>query len=504
MYGSFHLDTNELAIDVRMVQEVVNLPEKIMPVPLGPSYLLGIFNLRGIIIPVINLRDLLGLPGTFSPESKVAIVEQGETRIGLMVDRTGEILKNGHEEINAFHYGSGENRKRGVIAGAVKLDGGKRLVQILDIPALFALQGVPLGDPAQSSARDSGARLRKLQANRRQCISFQMGSARFGLGIDAIQEIIKVPEVQQSALTAGICLGMFQLRGDIVPVIDFAALLRQREPISAASVGEKDSRRIIVMKLGTERFGFLVDAVESIVTYYAEDTLPMPKLAQERASMFVGCLSREGTGEILLLDHQNILSQSEIHEITRGHSTLYQHAKDQAQGDAKKNRGARKTYITFQLGNLLGLEIGEVQEIINCPPPQELIQPPGWPSHIRGVINLRGKVITVIDGRTIYSLEPRPDGSGGQVLIFEKNGIHFGMIVDSVESILSFSEDEKIKLPDMFYKNSGSTSLGQDVKFAVEVQVGDQKRTLLILDLKPLTGRVGLSASSSPQAQLAG
>ena len=69
VYASFLLGKEEFALDVRHVQEVVKLPTHIVAMPLAPDFCLGIFNLRGIIIPLLSTDRLLGAPRPLAPES---------------------------------------------------------------------------------------------------------------------------------------------------------------------------------------------------------------------------------------------------------------------------------------------------------------------------------------------------------------------------------------------------------------------------------------------------
>jgi len=61
IFGSFWLGEAEFALPVNHVQEVVNPPSVYTPVPLSPPDLVSLFNLRGMVIPVVDLRRLLGL-----------------------------------------------------------------------------------------------------------------------------------------------------------------------------------------------------------------------------------------------------------------------------------------------------------------------------------------------------------------------------------------------------------------------------------------------------------
>lgn len=142
LFGSFYIESTEFAINLDNLQEVVNFPERIIKIPLAPEFLLGVFNLRGWIIPVIDLRRLLNFENVTGTENqKVAIVEQEGVRVGLVFDTTGEVIRVNQEELNDFKYAStGHNQ---VVLGAIKLEHGGRLVQIIDPAAALKIENVP-------------------------------------------------------------------------------------------------------------------------------------------------------------------------------------------------------------------------------------------------------------------------------------------------------------------------------------------------------------------------
>ena len=69
LYGSFHLGQTELALPVAALQEVVNYPAAVTSVPLAPSHLLGLFNLRGTLIPIVRplITDIRSSIASVSP-----------------------------------------------------------------------------------------------------------------------------------------------------------------------------------------------------------------------------------------------------------------------------------------------------------------------------------------------------------------------------------------------------------------------------------------------------
>ncbi len=484
IFGSFHLNGHEFALAVSFVQEVVNPPEKYTSLPLAPSYLLGLFNLRGAIIPVVDLGSILKLNGGIPPaDRKIAILELQGRNIGILFDHTGEIFRSNAEEKAVFENSGPDT----VIHGVFKKDDGSRLVQILNVTALFGLKALP----KQSASGPTRGRhsLKNHKGIRKQCISFAVGPAKCSLGINEIQEILKVDQLNESALAVSHCIGTINLRGATVPVIDFPAFLRYREKDRSA-ISTHGDRRVIVMRLETELFGLLVDSVESIVSYYQEDLKSFPVLNPEREDMFAGCISIEGREDILLLEHRRIFLDSEVQEMTHGHNRIYNSSK-KAGNEKSKAEGPRRTFITFVVKNVYAIQIDEVREIIDFPP--LLLQPPGLAPHCKGVLNLRGELVTIVNAREMYHCEKLEASDLGKVLIFKKEALHFGLVVDSVEAIVSFAENQKIKLPEVLYESSGG--LSSDVLEAVQYKDPENKnKSILILNADSIAARVAKAA----------
>lgn len=105
-------------------------------------------------------------------------------------------------------------------------------------------------------------------------------------------------------------------------------------------------------------------------------------------------------------------------------------------------------YLTFNLGDeQYGLEILKVQEIIGM---QEITKIPRTPNYVKGVINLRGKVIPVIDLRLKFEMEDKEFTRTTCIIVVqvqrEENNLIMGIIVDEVSEVLDIMED-KIEAP---------------------------------------------------------
>lgn len=88
---SFSLGAEEYAIPILAVKEVIALPE-ITPIPFSPAYFLGIMNLRGQVISVIDLRMKLGIKAQNSPETSVIICDLTSTCLGVVVDSINSVV----------------------------------------------------------------------------------------------------------------------------------------------------------------------------------------------------------------------------------------------------------------------------------------------------------------------------------------------------------------------------------------------------------------------------
>lgn len=491
LFGSFHLGETELALPVAALQEVVGYPATVTPVPLAPSHLLGIFNLRGTLIPIVDLRQLLHLPHDAARgASKIAIVELGDVRVGLRFDSTGEILRVPAAQKIVFDRA---DHAPPIICGALKLNGGERILQILCAAVLLGLPDVP-----QLRHRAAAPERRAQQAQRRQSVSFRVADAHLALPMAAIQEIIRVPAMHPSPLADASCIGMLNLRGTTVPVIDFARFMGLVRDGAAAleSAASADERRIVVLNHRDVHVGLLVDEVRSIVGYRDDELLAMPAYGRRHVTLFAGCLGNEGRDSIILLDPEALCSHEQVAAVAQGHRDLYRERTQaagappgNAGGSARRSGcGARETYVTFRLGHLLGVRIGQLREVIDYS--NEVVVTPGAPQYVRGVLQLRRELLTVVDLRALYGMSPYADLGQAKILIVEHRGEKYGLVVDAVDNIVTIEAANRIPVPAMLTRQLGN-GWGNGMTEAVELP---GRGTLMLIDLATLCERVAVEA----------
>ncbi|WP_296000115.1 chemotaxis protein CheW [Rugamonas sp.] len=509
LFGSFMLGADEFALPASCIREVVNFPDKMSALPLSPPFLEGVFTLRGTVIPVVNLGRVFRPDAPPAERShKIAILDFQQVLVGILFHDTGEILRVRAEQRSSLSYQHGA--VQGVIAGTILLDDGERLVQVLNPAALAQIENVPHVLALKAASRKLDQRQFHAAAQRRQCVSFRVGDSSFAFDMAAIQEIINVPELHTSILNSQLCMGRINFRGSPVAVVDFAVLLggdtaRAAKTATAGADGARvplPSQRIVVARIDDATVGFLVDSVDNIVHFYPDEVMPIPLLSKARAGMFGGCISRPELGDIIFLDHRGIFSNTEIIEMRNGHANLYP---DEAKAVEKaqqrdKRKALRQVYITFALENTFAVEIKQVREIIDFS--SAVTSTPGMPPFMRGMLNLRQQMISVVDLRRLYGMAELDNLARAKILIVERGEERYGLLVDAVENIMTIDDSKRFAAPKMMRNNSGPADLRNEMDEVIDIDAEGDKahQTLCVFECERLLQKLALAMPGATAA----
>lgn len=134
--------------------------------------------------------------------------------------------------------------------------------------------------------------------------------------------------------------------------------------------------------------------------------------------------------------------------------------------DTQKGR-----FLTFALGKeSYGIEIKFVTEIIGI---QAITEIPELPEYVKGIINLRGKIIPVMDIRLRFRKEPKEYNDRTCVIVIDIRDVSIGLIVDTVSEVITIPEQSIVEPPKMnmgfnnrYIKNIGK--VGEDVKLLLD------------------------------------
>jgi len=138
-YLTFKLEAEEFGLEILKVQEIIKMME-ITKIPRMPEFVKGVINLRGKVIPVVDIRLKFGMPSKEPTDKTCVIVVQvgnggGSVTMGSIVDEVSEVLDIGGELIEAApEFGTSVNTD--FILGMGKV--GKKVVMLLDVDKVLS------------------------------------------------------------------------------------------------------------------------------------------------------------------------------------------------------------------------------------------------------------------------------------------------------------------------------------------------------------------------------
>lgn len=115
-------------------------------------------------------------------------------------------------------------------------------------------------------------------------------------------------------------------------------------------------------------------------------------------------------------------------------------------------------WVTFRLDNeAYGINVMQVQEVLRV---TEIAPVPGAPDYVLGIINLRGNVVTVIDARRRFNLNPRDPDDSSRIIIIEAEKQVVGILVDSVAEVVDIRTSEIETAPNVGNEETSRYILG--------------------------------------------
>ena len=153
-YLSFIIAGEEYALGILQVKEIIEY-DTITRVPGVPEWIRGVFNLRGSVVPVVDLSVKLGMPpATLTRWSCIVVVEvkrEGErTVLGLLADSIGQVMELEAKDV-VPPPGFGTAVHVDYLLGLGKADEGRKFVLLLDIDKVLSSQEVLTASTLQSS-----------------------------------------------------------------------------------------------------------------------------------------------------------------------------------------------------------------------------------------------------------------------------------------------------------------------------------------------------------------
>ena len=259
---SFELGRQEYALPLESVREIIRVPEQISEVARSESAVLGVVTLRDRLLPLVSLRALLGLPADGGREDpgKVVVLPMGNGAVGVVADRTREILHVDPGDIDPAPI-IADARRRGSRNHFNLSARSRQAIGRLALPGSSV--SVRSGSAGAVGTKPRRCRIRNWMQTRwlrSSSLSSGLADQDYGLPIAAVDEIARPPDqIARLPKAPAFVDGVMNLRGIVVPIVD----LRRRFDI--ASTGSVGSQRILVLALGGGKTGFMVDSVSEVM-----------------------------------------------------------------------------------------------------------------------------------------------------------------------------------------------------------------------------------------------
>ena len=292
------------AIEMSCVREVHLLPE-IAPLPQSPRFVTGVFNLRGVVVPLVDLAIRLGKPPRRAQLSDGLVIVESERLFALAVDEVREIIAISPSQIEAPPL----NIEYSIVAGMTHQDG--EIVMILNVSRLLDFDGstqdhAPFEtddhdteDDERAIFRERARRLATLQSDAQtgSIVGFQtaqessvaiarvvLGGEVCGVRLTQVREFCALQPFAKVPCCPPHIVGQMNLRGDIVTLLDVRAQLGFSSSAFSSEVSEEATVETVVVVaslgdnagLGDDLLGILVEKVHDVIAVRESDLRAVP------------------------------------------------------------------------------------------------------------------------------------------------------------------------------------------------------------------------------------
>lgn len=491
-FVTFSVAGEMFAVPMAPVQEIIRVPE-VASMPMAPPALDGLANLRGRVLPIVDLRRLFDTPVRAHDDATRALVINLGQPLGFVVDRVASVVSVEPHEIEpaaSIQSFVADSYLTGVI-NRTGTDGERQLMLVLDFDRLVQDQfstarrvqgGIRAGSDLAAPATAEPA----VAADELRLVSFTVDGQEYAIDIADVQEIVQVPASITAVPNApGHVLGMISLRQRLLPLVSLRGLF------DLAPVLPDEHHRIVVVAVpGGGQVGLVTDTVKEVLSVPRAQADAMPAILARGAQLqevSAICRLDQGRRLVSILATDKLLNLPSVAGAVQAATGQPDEPTDAREDPTMAHNAAPRDGATdddaqvviFRLGaEEFGVPIMSVQEIVRVP--DVLTRVPKTPPFVEGVINLRGTVLPVIDQRSRLGMASIERNDRQRIMVFTLAGIRTGFIVDSVAEVLRIGRSRIEPAP----------ALGEEQSRLITqvAKIGGDKRLVMLIDPNQLLG----------------
>ena len=148
-----------------------------------------------------------------------------------------------------------------------------------------------------------------------QLVTFQLGAEQYGVDIMEVEGIVKVEDVRPIPHAPDYVEGIFNLRGEIIPVIN----LHRRFRLKSADLSEEDLllSGFVIINIEDTHVAVIIDKVSRVVTVQLKDIQPPPQMLSGIGAEYIRGVVHQEEGYLIILDVQRLFNLKELHELEK-------------------------------------------------------------------------------------------------------------------------------------------------------------------------------------------
>lgn len=482
-YGGFRIAGMDLALPMDILREVIPCGV-LAELPCAAPYVIGGIDLRGIMVPVVDLRIALDLAVTDILFPNVIIMAHENKLLGLLTETVTGIFAGDEKNTNAVSFAAADLP---IYCGCIRRNDDGVLVNLLSPTALIMLKDVPMTEDPESMRLQSATSVKdEVQNDKAQpVLLMRCHSIAFAIDAMAIHTTLSDFTIEHSAIAMGDCRGVIDYSGSKVPVLDLMNL---------CGLGKLDSTahlQAFLILLPQGMVAFLVSKVIDVVRIRTSEIISMPAYAVPKPSLFRGVLPGTATlhksdmaSHYFVLDDVALKTDTQVASLaganTSGQSVASQcsvqkHAQPGGQSEKRRNM------ITYQLSGETASPFEQIKEILPFTDDIPVFDNGG---PMLGMAVVRGHSIPVVCLSRLVTGKSMQRTVAASVLVVEVDNEVMGFAIPALESIEPAQWEPE--LPQLGGAERGSLMLAIHSNKLAQIGVNDSIRMLPVLDLEKI------------------
>jgi purine-binding chemotaxis protein CheW len=490
-YGGFTIGGMQLALPMAALREVVPCgPLTRLPCP--AACVVGGIQLRGVMVPVVDLRIVLGLPLSDGEFRSVIIMVHGGHILGLLAEGVSGVFTSAAVQQHPVHA---NDPVAALLSATVPSDDDGTLVSVLSPDAIASLHQVPLvrdPEPARQQL-DTSVDLVDTTDTAVPVMLMRCGQTALAIDAQAVHATLAAPKVERGVLSQGVCRGCIDYAGQKVPAIDLMAW---------CGLGTLDSPpeqlQAFVVSLDHGMVAFLIDSVIDVVRTQPTDVIALPRFALPRAPLFAGTLPLSGLASDAATNEQSFGPNPPAHYLLLSSHALRDDAEVAALSHTNTPSGSaalsadarafsagvaagagRRSMVTYALDREAATPLAQLTEILPWSPALTRVSHGG---PMLGILVNRGRSIAVMCLSQLVLGRPAEATAATSLLVIESQGELLGFAVPSLKTIES--ADWEPELPSHTGTDAALATLtATPARKLALVGSGATERMLPVLDL---------------------